>query len=106
MSRRHLKAAVLVSLVLGGCAIARTGEDRFSYTPSVTVKQADYDQCNWRARSAASDALAEVSSGAENFAAFTGALGALLALEYASSVEQGAYKEAFEACLKEKGYEI
>ena len=106
MIARHLMTAVLVSLVLGGCAIARTGEDRFSYTPTVTVKQEDYDQCNWRARSAASSALAEVSSGAENFAAFTGALGALLALEYASSVEQSAYKEAFETCLKEKGYDI
>ncbi len=106
MGARHVKTAVLLLLVLGGCAIARTGEDRFSYTPAVTVQQEDYDQCHWRARAAASDALADVSKGAENFAAFTGALGALLALEYASSVEQSAYKEAFEACLKEKGYEI
>lgn len=86
--------------------MARAGEDRFSYTPSVSVEQLDYDQCNWRARAAAQQAVAEISDDAETFAAWTGGIGAWLSLEYASSVEQAAYDETFEDCLRERGYEV
>lgn len=104
MGAGYKSIALLLLLFLGACAFARTGEDRFSYTPSVSVKEEDYGQCDARARAAAHRALAEVSDEAETFAALTGGLGAWLTLEYGSSVEQSAYKESFEACLQEKGY--
>ena len=100
---RSLVTVPLV-LLLGACAFARAGEDRFSYTPSVSVKEEDYGHCDARARAAAHRAVAEVSDEAETFAALTGGLGAWLSLEYGSSVEQSAYKETFEDCLQEKGY--
>ena len=106
MVASHIRAVVLLLLVLGGCAIARTGEDRFSYTPSVSVKEEDLNDCDVRARGAARAALADASDEAESFSAWTGLVGALMALEYASAVEQGAYDEAFEACLRDKGYEV
>ena len=106
LNKRATIAATLSFLLLEGCAMARTGEDRFSYTPSVSVEQGDYDQCDARARAAAQRALAEVSDEAETAALMTGALGAWLAVEYGLSVEQSAYEEAFDDCLRDKGYDI
>ncbi len=102
---RRLFATALLLHFLAACAFARSGEDRFSYTPSVSVKEEDYSHCDWQGRAAAHRAIAEVSEGAEAVAGLTGALGAWLTLEYGSMVEQNAYKEAFESCLREKGYE-
>ncbi|MDJ0611097.1 MAG: hypothetical protein QNJ67_19130 [Kiloniellales bacterium] len=106
MDARIIISASLSLLLLGACAMARTGEDRFSYTPSVSVEGADYDYCDAQARAAASRALAEVSDEAETFALMTGALGAWMSVEYGLSVEQSAYNEAFDDCLRDKGYEI
>ena len=97
--------AILMPFLVG-CVFARAGEDRFSYEPSVTVKEEDYAHCDGRGRAAAYRAISEVSGEAESVAALTGALGAWLTLEYGSIVEQNAYEEAFESCLQEKGYEI
>ncbi len=106
MNKRAIIAATLFPLLLAACAVARTGEDRLSYTPSVSVGQGDYDHCDARARAAARRALAEASDEAETFALMTGGLGAWLSVEYGLSVEQGAYEEAFDDCLRDKGYDI
>ncbi len=105
MPRWLFMMAILMPLLVG-CVFARAGEDRFSYEPSVSVKEEDYAHCDGRGRAAAYRALSDVSGGAESVAALTGALGAWLTLEYGSIVEQNAYEEAFESCLQEKGYEI
>ena len=53
-------------------------------------------------QAAAHRALMEISDEAETFAVLTGGLGAWLALEYGSAVEQKAYKEA----QQKIGYQI
>ena len=110
IKRPYLFIATL-ALLTSACGVGShfgTEPDEFRYTPPHMVSDEDESHCTIQARSAAARRGNELtrSKGMENTAIFGGLVGSIGVLSYIYEAEESAYKEGFESCLADKGYQL